>query len=90
MSLRFKLHIEVLLNNINFLISKQIKLPKANLSKMVKQWADIAMLRYVMFFTQTYRALQLNISKHFFFNNKILNKYFYCKEPHLFAPLFLF
>ena len=33
MSLRFKLHIEVLLNNINFLINKQIKLPKTNLSK---------------------------------------------------------
>ena len=37
---------------------------------MVMQWADIAMLRYVLFFTQTNRALYLNINK------EILNKYF--------------
>ena len=67
----------VLLLNINFLITKQNKTPK------IKQWAVIAILRHVLSFTQTNRALQLN-------KNKQINKYLYCNEVHLFSALSLF
>ena len=51
----------VLLPNINFLISKQNKTPKID-PKMVKQQAGIATFRHTLSFTQTNRALELNIN----------------------------
>ena len=41
---------------INFLINKQNKTPKID-PKMLKQYAGIAILRHVLSFTQTNRAL---------------------------------
>ena len=46
----------VLHPNINFLISKQNKTPKID-PKMLKQYVGIAILRDVLSFTQTDRAL---------------------------------
>ena len=51
----------VLLPNINFLISKQNKIPKID-PKMVKQQAGIATFRHTLSFTQTNRGLELNIN----------------------------
>ena len=51
----------VLLPNINFLISKQNKTPKID-PKMLKQQAGIVTFRHTLFFTQTSRALELNIN----------------------------
>ena len=67
-------------SNINFLISKQNKAPKT-VPKILKQYAGIAILRYVLSFTQTNIALQ---------SNKQINKYLYWNELHLFPALFLF
>ena len=46
----------VLLPNINFLISKQNNAPKID-PKMLRQQAGVAILRDVLSFTQTNRAL---------------------------------
>ena len=51
----------VLLANINFLISKQNKTPKID-PKVLKQQAGIATCRHTLSFTQTNRALELNIN----------------------------
>ena len=64
----------VLLPNSNFLISKQNKTPK------MKQQAGIAILRHVLSFTKTNRALKSN-------PNKQINKYLYCNELHLFSAV---
>ena len=65
-------------SNINFLKSKQNKAPKID-PKMLK--AVIAILRYVLSFTQTNKALH---------SNKQINKSLYCSELHLLSALFLF
>ena len=51
----------VLLPNINFSIGKQNKTPKID-PKMVKQQVGIATFRHALSFTQTNRALELNIN----------------------------
>ena len=51
----------VFLPHINFLVSKQNKTPKID-PKMVKQQAGIATFRNTLSFTQTNRALELNIN----------------------------
>ena len=51
----------VLLSNINFLISKQNKTSKID-PKMLKQQAGNATFRHILSFTQTNRALKLNIN----------------------------
>ena len=61
MSSHFKLHMETpsylsLLPNTNFLSSKQSRTPKIE-RQMSKQLIGIAILRYVLSFTQTNRAL---------------------------------
>ena len=65
-----KLSQMVLLPNINFLISKKNKTPKID-PKAVNQQVGIATFRHTLSFTQTNRALELNI------NNVNRYKYLY-------------
>ena len=60
----------VLLANINFLISKQNKTPKID-PKVLKQQAGIATCRHTLSFTQTNKALELNINT----VNRYINTY---------------
>ena len=78
----FKLLVETLIlcqivshSNINFLISRQNKAPKID-PKMLKQQAGIVIRRHVLSFTQTNKSLR---------SNKLINKYLYCNELHLFS-----